>query len=211
MAAATVETLAEASSEAAAAAVARSEVPLTLDGDLVGHALHVLRRLRDGADHALDVGLEAVGHLALQRLLLDLGLLLGGFLRLAQRAGLDHVAAEHVDRHRHGAEFVLSVAAGDGHIGIAAGEAVHHRGDRRQRTRHAAAEQERQQRGAGQNGEGAENQRALRTRRRRLVFGGILDDFEHRDRLAGVVLDLADIERGGMAANGWRRDAAPRR
>ena len=157
MAAATVLTLAEASSEAAAAAAARSEVPLTLA--VISPATRCMSSvaLRDRADHALDVGLEAVGHLALQRLLLELGLLLGGLLRLAQGAGLQHVAAEHVDRLRHGAEFVLAVAAGDRHIGVAAREAVHHRGDRRQRPRQAAAEQERQHNGAGQNGKGAEN------------------------------------------------------
>ncbi len=80
-------------------------------GDLRRHALHVLGRPRHRADHALDVGFETVGHLALQRLLLQLGLLLGGFLRLAHGARLDHVAAEHVDRPRHGAEFVLAVAS----------------------------------------------------------------------------------------------------
>src|ERR1019366_3433928 len=47
---------------------------------------------------------------------------------------------------------------------------------------------------------GAENEITLRTRCRSLVFGGVLDDFEYRNRLAGVVLDLPDIERGGMAA-----------
>ena len=178
---------------------ARSEVPLTLA--VISPATRCMSAvaLRDRADHALDVGLEAVGHLALQRLLLEFGLLLGGLLRLAQRAGLDHVAAEHVDRHRHGAEFVLALAAGDRHIGVAARQAVHHRGDRGQRPRQAAAEQERQQHGAGQDRDGAEHQIALRTRRRRLVFGGVLDDFEHRDRLAGIVLDLPEIERGGMA------------
>jgi hypothetical protein len=51
--------------------------------DLASHALHVLRRLRDGADHALDVGFEAVGHLPLQRLLLELGLPFRDLLRLA--------------------------------------------------------------------------------------------------------------------------------
>jgi hypothetical protein len=39
----------------------------------------------------------------------------------------------------------------------------------------------------------------LRTRRRRLIFGGILDQLDHRDRLPGVVPDLAEIERGGVA------------
>ena len=64
--------------------------------------------------------------------------------------------------------------------------------------------------GDGQNGDGAENQIALRARRRRLIFGGVLDDFEHRDRLAGVILDLPEIERGGMAAElASRRSAAP--
>ena len=124
------------------------------------------------------------------------------------RACFQHAAAEHVDRHRHGAEFVLALAAGDGHLGIAAGEAVHDRGDRGQRTRQAAAEQERQQHGAGQDGHGAENQVALRACRRSLVFGGVLDDFQHRDRLAGVILDLPDIERGGTAAE--RRVAVQR-
>ena len=75
-------------------------------GDLGCDALHVFGRFGNRCDHALDVGLEAVGHLALQGLLLDLGLLLGAFLRLAQRARLQHVAAEHVDRLRHGAELV---------------------------------------------------------------------------------------------------------
>ena len=46
----------------------------------------------------------------------------------------------------------------------------------------------------------ADNQRALRTRRGRLIFGGILDEFEHGDRLAGIIPDLPDIERGRMAA-----------
>ena len=123
----------------------------------------------------------------------------GSLLRLAQRARLDHVAAEHVERHRHAAEFVLSLAAGNRDIGIATREAVHHGGDRRQRTRHAAAEQERQQGGAGQNGERAENETALRTRCRGLVFGGVLDQFDHRDRLSRIVLDLPEIERGRMA------------
>ena len=31
------------------------------------------------------------------------------------------------------------------------------------------------------------------------VFGGILDHFEKADRLAGVILDLPEIERGGTA------------
>ena len=168
-------------------------------GDLAGDALHVLGGLRDRADHALDVGLEAVGHLALQGLLLELGLRLGGFLRLAQRARLDHVAAEDVDRHGHGAEFVLAVATGDGDVGIAAGEAVHHGSDRSQRTRQAAPEQECQQNGACENRNGGEDQIALRARRRRLVFGGVLDDFKDGDRLAGVIPDLPDIERGRMA------------
>ena len=97
VAAATVLMLAEASSEAAAAAAACAEVPLTLAVISRRDALHVLRRPRDRADHALDVGFETVGHWPLQRLLLELGLRLGGFLRLAQQPRLDHVAAEHVD------------------------------------------------------------------------------------------------------------------
>jgi len=62
---------------------------------------------RATAATALDVGFEAVGHLALQGLLLQFGLMFGSLLRLAQRARLDHVAAEHVERHRHAAEFVF--------------------------------------------------------------------------------------------------------
>ena len=104
-------------------------------GDLAGDALHVRCGLRNGADHALDVGLEAVGHLALQRSFLDFGLLFGDVLRFAQRAGLDHVAAEYVHGHRHGAEFVFSLATGNRHIDITAREPVHHRGNGRQRTR----------------------------------------------------------------------------
>ena len=47
------------------------------------------------------------------------------------------------------------------HLGVAAREAVHHRSDRDQRARHAAAKQECQQCGARQDGEGAENEIAL--------------------------------------------------
>ncbi len=113
-------------------------------GDLAGHALHVPGGLRDRANHAFDISFEAIGHLPLQCLLLPFGLSLGGVLGFAQGTCFDHAAAEHVDRHRHGAQLVLPLAAGNGHIGIAAGETIHYRGDRRQRTRHAAAEQERQ-------------------------------------------------------------------
>jgi hypothetical protein len=60
--------------------------------DFAGRALHVGCCLRDRGDDALDVSLEAVGHLALQRLLLEFGLMLGGLLRLAHAARLDHAA-----------------------------------------------------------------------------------------------------------------------
>ena len=133
---------------------------------------------------------------------------LEALLRLAHAARLDHAAAEHVDGAGHGAEFVVALAAGDRDVDLAAGKAVHHRRDGSQRARQAAAEQERQQDRADQDGDGAENQVALRTRRRRLVLGGVLDDFENADRLAGVILDLPEIERGGMAAE--RRVAAQR-
>jgi hypothetical protein len=43
---------------------------------------------------------------------------------------------------------------------------------------------------------------ALRIRCRRLIFGGVLDQLNHRDRLTGIVLDLPDIERGGVAVEG---------
>jgi hypothetical protein len=136
---------------------------------------------------------------SLERPLLQLGLLFGGLLGLAQRARFDHVAAKHVDSPGHRAELVLSVAAGDRHVGIAARKTVHHRGDGGQWTRHAAADQQRDQCGDGKNGDRPQNQVALRTRRRRLIFGGILDQFDHRDRLPGVIPDLAEIERGRMA------------
>ena len=67
------------------------------------------------------------------------------------------------------------------------------------RARQAAAEQERQHDRAEQDGDGAEDQIALRARRRRLVLGRILDDFDNADRLAGVIPDLPEIERGGVA------------
>src|SRR3984893_4034249 len=38
----------------------------------------------------------------------------------------------------------------------------------------------------------------LRTRRRRLIFGGIFDQFDHCDRLSGIISDLPEIERGRM-------------
>jgi hypothetical protein len=136
-----VPTLAEACSEAAAAVVARCEVPLTLA--VIGcDELHVFGCFRNRCDHALDVGLEAVGHLALQGLPLDLGLLLGALLGLAQRARLQHVAAEHVDRLRHGAELIPALAAGNFDLHVAARKPVHHHGDRGQRPRQAAPEQE---------------------------------------------------------------------
>src|SRR5258708_40216612 len=94
-------------------------------GDFAGHALHVRRRLGDGGDDALDVGLEAIGHLPLQGLLLEFALLLGGLLRVAHATRLDHAAAEHVDRRRHGAEFVAAFAAGDRDVDFTARKAVH--------------------------------------------------------------------------------------
>ena len=97
--------------------------------DFAGDALHVGGRLRHRGDDALDVGLEAIGHLALQGFLLDLGLVLGGFLRLTHAERIDHAAAKHVDRAGHGAEFVAALAAGDFHVDVAAGKAVHDRGD----------------------------------------------------------------------------------
>ena len=63
-----------------------------------------------------------------------------------------------------------------------------------------ATQQQRQQDRADQDGDGAEDQVALRTRRCRLVLGRILDDFENADRLAGVILDLPDIDCGWMAS-----------
>ena len=129
--------------------------------DLAGHALHVGCCLCDRGDDALDVGLEAVGHLALQGLLLEFGLLLGGLLRLAHAARLDHAAAEHVDRAGHGAEFVAALAAGDRDVDLAAGKAVHDRGNGGQWARQAATEQERQHDRAGQDGDRAEDQVAL--------------------------------------------------
>ena len=169
--------------------------------DFAGRALHVGCCLRDRGDDALDVGLEAVGHLALQGLLLEFGLLLGSLLRLAHAARLDHAPAEHVDRAGHGAEFIAALAAGDRDVDFAAGKAVHDRRDGGQWPRQPPAEQQRQQDRADQDGDRAEDQAALRTRRRRLVLGRILDDFENADRLAGVILDLPEIERGGPAAD----------
>ena len=132
VAAATALTLPDASSEAAAAAAARCEVPLDAGRDFAGRTLHVGCCLRDRGDDALDVGLEAVGHLALQGLLLEFGLMLGGLLRLAHAARLDHAAAEHVDRASHGAEFIVALAARDRDVDFAAGKAVHDRRDGRQ-------------------------------------------------------------------------------
>ena len=98
-------------------------------GDFAGHALHVRGRFGDGRDDALDVGLEAIGHLPLQGSLFEFGLLLGGFLRIAHAARLDHAAAEHVDRSRHGAEFVAAFAAGDRDVDFTARKPVHDGGD----------------------------------------------------------------------------------
>ena len=128
-------------------------------------------------------------------------MLLGGLLRLAHAARLDHAAAEHVDRARHGAELVAAFAAGNRDVDLAAGKAVHDRRDRGQWPRQAATEQERQHDRAGQDGDRAEDQIALRTRRRRFVLGRILDDLENADRLAGVIPDLPEIERGGMSVD----------
>ena len=127
--------------------------------------------------------------------------MLGGFLRLAHAARLDHAPAEHVDRAGHGAEFIAALAAGDRDVDLAAGKAVHDRRDRGQWARQAATEQQCQRDCAKQDGDRAEDQAALRARRGRFVFGRILDDFENADRLAGVVLDLPEIERGGPAAD----------
>src|SRR4051795_7127678 len=74
-----------------------------------------------------------------------------------------------------------------------------YRRDGAQWTRHTAAEQERQHRRAGEDGNGAEYQIALRTRCGRLVLCRVLDDFKNCDRLAHVVSDLPDIKRSGMA------------
>ena len=169
--------------------------------DLAGHALHVGCCLCDRGDDALDVGLETIGHLALQGLLLEFGLMLGGLLCLAHAARLDHAAAEHVDRAGHGAEFIAALAAGNRDVDFAAGKAVHDRRDRGQGARQAATKQERQHDRADQDGDRAKDQMALRVRRRRLVLGRILDDFENADRLTGVILDLSQIERGGPAAD----------
>ena len=168
-------------------------------GDLAGHLLHAFRRPGDGADHALDVGLETIGHLPLQYLLLELGFGLVGLLRLAQAAGLEHVAAEHVDGLGHGAELVAALAAGDGHVGVAARQAVHDLGDRLKRARQAAAEQEGEHDRAQQDCGGAENEMALRAGGSCLILGRVLDDLQHPDRLTRVIPDLPDIDGGGVA------------
>ena len=87
--------------------------------------------------------------------------MLGGLLRLAHAARLDHAPAEHVDRAGHGAEFIAALAAGDRDVDFAAGKAVHDRGDRSQWPRQPPAEQQRQQDRADQDGDRAENQAAL--------------------------------------------------
>ena len=49
---------------------------------------------------ALYVGFETIGHLTLQRCLLQLGLPLGAFLRFSQRICIDHVLTKHRDRRK---------------------------------------------------------------------------------------------------------------
>ena len=87
--------------------------------------------------------------------------MLGGFLRLAHAARLDHAPAEHVDRAGHGAEFIAALAAGDRDVDFAAGNAVHDRRDRGQGARQAATKQERQHDRTSQDGDRAEDQMAL--------------------------------------------------
>src|SRR6202012_520886 len=64
--------------------------------------------------------------------------------------------------------------------------------------------QESQQGRTGENSDRAKNEMALRVRSRRLVFRGVLDQFEHRNRLPGIVLDLSEIDRGRVAINNSR-------
>src|SRR4030095_14269473 len=84
----------------------------------------------------------------------------------------------------------FSGTAGYRHRGIAARKAVHHRGDRGQRAGQTAAEQERQHNGAAKNRGGAKNKMALRTCRRRLIFGGVLDQLDDSERVHRVGPDL---------------------
>jgi hypothetical protein len=87
----------------------------------------------------------------------------------------------------------------DASSSVAAGQPVHDGGDRGERPRQAAAEQEREQYGGGQDRDHAEDQIALRARRSGGIVAGVLDDLEHGDGLAGIVLDLAEIELHRMA------------
>ena len=52
---------------------------------------------------------------------------------------------------------------------------------------------------ASENSDGADNQCPLRVGRCCFVFGDVLDQFEDGDRLAGIVLDLPEVEHDGMA------------
>ena len=122
-------------------------------GDFGRHALHILGRPRHGADHALDVGFETVGHLPLQRLLLLFGLLFGGFLRFAQRRASIMLRRNTSTAPAMVPSSSLRSPPGIVDVGIATREAVHDGGDGGQRARHAAAKQERQQGGGDQNGE----------------------------------------------------------
>ena len=180
--------------------------------DLAGHALHVGCRLCDRGDDALDVGLEAVGHLALQGLLLEFGLLLGGLLRLAHAARLRSCCGGtrrprrpwcRARRVRSLPGIVTSISPPERRFMTAVIAASGR--DRPRPSRNASTI------GADQDGDGAEDQVALRARRCRLILGRVLDDFEQRDRLAGVILDLPDIERGGMAADRGVAAQGPRR
>ena len=134
VAAATVLTLADASSDAAAAAVACFEVPLTLAViscatrcmSLVACAT-AATTLLTSASNDRPSGAATLSFPPRSAAWQSPAIPATNWLRSYCGGTLDGC--------RHAAEFVPSVGSGDRHRGIAAGKAIHHRGDRGQRTR----------------------------------------------------------------------------
>jgi len=156
-------------------------------------------RRRHALDDAADAGLELVGEIEHRIAAVLFSALFADFLFRLEPLGLDHAVLEDLDRTRHHAEFVAPRTSRNRHRGVAAGEAVHRSGNRDQRARQAAPKEQGQQHADGQDHCGAEDEVALRVRRHGLILGGVIDHFDHGDRLAGIVLDLAEIERCRMA------------
>ena len=120
-------------------------------------------------------------------------------LRVSQTCRFREAVLEYLDRSRHRTDFIGSLSTRHHQFVIAGGDGAHRTFERADRLGKPAPDPHRNQTGQNHRSKGHQPEPHRRTLPQSGIGRCITNNFEHRDRLAGIALDRTESSRNGAA------------